>query len=124
MAGRWKQRQFQYFAENFKKAHKNVVIMESGLKICKDMLFFGGSLDRIVICSCCGRRSLEVKCPFATRHLSPTDKDAILAFMTTDENGKYHLKKSHSYYTQCQVQMAVTGVTNNIFHVWTPHGEH
>ncbi len=89
--------------------------MESGLKICKDMLFVRGSHDRIVICSCCGTRGLEVKCPFTTRHLSPTDKDAKLAFMTTDENGKYHLKKNHPYYTQCKVEMAVNGVTNNIF---------
>ncbi len=73
--------------------------MESGLKICKDMLFVGGSPNRILICSCCGTRVLEVKYPFATRHLSPTDKDAKLAFTTTDENGKYHLKKSHPPYT-------------------------
>ena len=32
------------------------------------------------------------------------------------------LNEKHKYYTQCQVQMAVTQVMHSYFFVWTPHG--
>ena len=37
-------------------------------------------------------------------------------------DGKTVLKKSRKYYTQCMLQMAVTGTIKNYFVVWTPQG--
>ena len=36
-------------------------------------------------------------------------------------NGKTVFKISRKYYTQCMLQMAVTGTIKNYFAVWTPH---
>ena len=110
------------FTEVYKIHHKAVVIKECGLSICKDICFVGASPDRIINCSCCGLRLLEVKCPFSICHLSPSDPDAKLPFLNIADDGKYSLKRNHQYFTQCQVQMAATGVKELIFFVWTPHG--
>ena len=52
-------------------------------------------------------------------HTSP--KDAELAFIEK-ENDKFKLKKTHIYYTQCQLQMTVTNLEKTSFVVWTRHG--
>ncbi|KAM3932607.1 uncharacterized protein RB166_005619 [Leptodactylus fuscus] len=62
---------------------------------------------------------LEVKCPFKHRertiHEACKDRDFCLAL-----NGdSYRLKPQHSYYTQVQCQMAVTGISNADFVVYT-----
>ena len=44
----------------------------------------------------------------------------LLYFRLCD--GKTVLKKSHKYYTQCMLQMAVTGTIKSYFVVVNPHG--
>ena len=107
------------FLEIFKKTHKNVIIQECGLFLHEDLPFIGASPDRIVSCSCCGQSCLEVKCPFSINYMSP--KNANLQYIVKDGNHS-KLKTSHKYYTQCQLQMAVTKLKESYFVVWTPHG--
>ena len=109
------------FVDYYKKFHKQVVIKESGLSICRHIVFVGGSPDRIVTC---GVRLLEIKCPFSIRHLSPTEPEAKLPFLKFDNNGKTSLKRNHQYFTQCQVQMAAACAEKSIFFVWTPQRFH
>ncbi len=103
------------FVDYYKKFHKQVVIKESWLSICRVIVFVGGGPDRIVTCSCCGVRLLEVKCPFSIQHLSPTEPEAKLPFLKFDNNGKTSLKRNHQYFTQCQVQMAAACAEKSIF---------
>ena len=37
-------------------------------------------------------------------------------------DGKTVLEKSHKYYTQCILQIAITGTIKNYFVAWIPHG--
>ena len=85
------------------------------------MPYVGGSPDRIVSCSCCGKFCLEVKCPSSIRHTSPLDPHVELPYLKK-VNGDITLNKRHMYYTQCQVQMAATGINKGYFFVWTAHG--
>lgn len=110
-----------HFFDIMKKKHKNLQIQECGLFLDKTVPFIGGSPDRIITCTCCEPACLEVKCPYSINHLSPTDPKADLAYLVKDVD-KIELKKNHRYYTQCQVQMAVTGFNHSYFMVWTPHG--
>ena len=96
----------------------------NGDLICKDLGFVSGSPDRIVSCSCCGNRPLEVKCPFSIWHLSPLAAEAKLPFLVLDADNILLLKRNHEYYTQCQVQMAATDLKESILFVWTPYGSH
>ena len=97
--------------------------MESHIKSAgKDICFVGASLERIVNCSCCILRLLEVTCPFSICHLSPSDPYAKLPFLNISDDGKYSLERTHQYFTQCRVQMAATGVKEFMVFVLTPHG--
>jgi hypothetical protein len=60
--------------------------------------------------------TLEVKCPFHCRDTTPDNAKNVFDKKT----GK--IKKSHSYYTQIQGQMACVGVSWGIMVIWSPHG--
>lgn len=101
--------------------HKDLKISDCGLFLDVSQPFIGASPDRIVTCSCCPRACLEVKCPYSVNFLSPEDPKFSLPYLNKTE-GRFILKKSHKYYTQCQMQMAVTGSKLCYFFVWTQHG--
>ena len=69
------------FEEVFKERHQNVKVQQCGLFLSKNHPFIGGSPDRIIECSCCGKSCLEVKCPFSIRHTTPTDPNIKLHFL-------------------------------------------
>ena len=109
------------FEEIFKLTHRNVKVRECGLILCEEMPFVGGSPDRIIECDCCGKACLEIKCPYSIRHLAPHHPEASLSYMNRESN-VLTLKKTHKYFTQCQIQMVAAKVTKSYFFVWTVHG--
>ena len=72
-------------------------------------------------CSCCKPACLEIKCPYSINHLSPHDPEAKLTYLVKQDD-EFVLSRTHRYYTQCLVQMAVTEMEHSYFMVWTPHG--
>ena len=110
------------FEEVFTNQHKDLKLKECGLFLHKDFPFIGGSPDRLVSCSCCERSCLEVKCPISINYTTPQDPNIKLPYLVKDDNNKLSLNRRHKYYTQCQVQMGVTGLKKCFFFVWTSHG--
>ena len=100
------------FCTLYSQTHRNVTVLECGLCLCESIV--GGSPDRIVSCSCCGKFCLEVKCPSSIRHTYPLDPHVELPYLKR-VNGDMTLNKRHMYYTQCQVQMAATGINKGYF---------
>jgi len=94
---------------------------ECGLFLDTDNPFIGASPDRIVSCSCHGKMCVEIKCPYSISHLSPNDDNANIAFLDR-KNGSLSLKKTHAYYTQCQLQLGVAKLNKCYFFVYTAHG--
>ncbi len=47
-----------------KEEHTNVTVHGSGLLINPHWPFIGASPDGIVCCTCCGKGTLEIKCPY------------------------------------------------------------
>ena len=90
---------------------------EYGLFFDASKPFIGASPDRILNVNVC----IEIKCPYSISHLSSLDKDAHLAYLDYSDEGK-SLKKTHTYYTQCQLQMGVTKIENCYFFINTSHG--
>ena len=82
-----------------KPVHKKFKIQESGLIISKDHTFLAASPDGLIACDCCGEGVVEIKCPL--KNLA----ESMPPYM--QKTGR--LKRTHSYYSQCQAQMAVTG---------------
>ena len=109
------------FDDLMKKYHRNLKLVEFGLFLDKTLPFIGASPDRIATCLCCPPSCLEIKCPYSINHLSPLDPNAKLSYLIREDD-HVKLNRNHKYYTQCQVQMGVTGLKKCHFFVWTSHG--
>lgn len=94
-------------------------VTECGMFVDPELGFLGASPDGIVKEeSSHSRGVLEIKCPMSAlpiETLPSQDKNFCLAF---SDSGMC-LKKSHAYYSQVQMQMAVTGCTWADFFVYT-----
>ena len=109
------------FCDLFSENHKNVKVEECGLFLDKTLPVIGASPDRIISCPCCHKACLEVKCPYSISYTSPHDPKVDLPYFKRVD-GKLSLHRSHQYFTQCQMQMGVTGLEFCYFFVWTQHG--
>ena len=103
------------------ETHKNVKIVDCGLYLDEQFPYIGASPDRIILCSCCPKACLEVKCPFSINYTTPYDPSIKLPYLTRKDD-VIKLNRNHKYYTQCQMQLGVTGIKKSYFMVWTSHG--
>ena len=109
------------FCDLFSEYHKNVKVEECGLFLDNTLPVIGTSPDRIISCSCYHKACLEVKCPYSISYTSPQDPNVDLPYLKRVD-GKLSLHRSHQYFTQCQMQMGVTGLEFCYFFAWTQHG--
>ncbi|XP_078103380.1 uncharacterized protein LOC144515999 [Sander vitreus] len=112
---------------------RSVSVQECGLFIDKRQPWLAASPDGIVTDSQTGQwlLCLEVKCPYKHRQRTVEDacrQDPAFCLEITDHTPPsrlktsppvYRLKTSHSYYTQIQVQLAVTGLRGAELAVFT-----
>ena len=87
-------------------SHINFTCNLSGFVVNTNHPFLGASPDGIINCQCCGRGTVEIKCPFKHRNVTvqeaaATDKDFCIS-------SSLSLKSNHKYYTQVQFQMYIT----------------
>ncbi|XP_034459525.1 uncharacterized protein LOC117772469 [Hippoglossus hippoglossus] len=97
-----------------------VTVQDCGLFIDAQRPWLAASPDGIVTDSLTGQWLLEVKCPYKHRQRRVEDAcrdDPGFCLEIQDDVGReaggspvYHLKTSHSYFTQIQCQLAVTGL--------------
>ena len=106
------------FYNQLSKSHRNAKLLECGLFLDRDNPYIGASPDRMVTCECCPNACLEVKCPYSINYTSPGDPSVHLPYLKQID-GNVTLNDRHKYYTQCQMQMAVTGCSLCYFFVWT-----
>ncbi|XP_063963770.1 uncharacterized protein LOC129270480 [Lytechinus pictus] len=114
-------RAIQTYTTLFEEDHFDDMVTRAGFIIFKDHPFLGASPDGKVSCTCCGKGIVEVKCPY--RHRMQTVQEA-LADKDFCLDAELTLKKSHSYYTQIQLQIAACNVEYCDFVVWTPRSIH
>lgn len=71
-------------------------------------------------CSCCGKGTLEIKCPYSCRDkaFEEASKDKSFYLQSNDE-GDLLLTKDHVYYYQIQMQMEVCQTEYCDFVVWS-----
>lgn len=113
--------------------HRPVSVQDCGLFIDANRPWLAASPDGIVTDSGTGQwlLCLEVKCPYKHRHHRVEDAcrdDPAFCLQMVDEDRqkttkapgpRYQLKSSHSYFTQIQCQLAVTGLQNADLVVFT-----
>ena len=100
--------------------HENVRVENCGIFVSEDHPFIRATPDSIILCDCCGKQLVEVKCPFTKKDelLNVTDEKANF-YLKKDESGELHLDNNHEYFFQVQTQMEETKVESCLFVVWT-----
>ena len=110
------------FLTTFKNTPKKAKASDCGIFICKDRQFIGGSPGHIFQYECCGKFCNEIKCPFSIRDKSPNDAESELIYLEHNNHNMFALKRNHTHFMQCQIQMGVTGIGKSYFVVWAAHG--
>jgi len=100
--------------------HKDAFVIKAGFLIDKDSVFLGASADAVVVCPDCGKGVVEVKCPYKHKDIMPLDAATSDSDFCLTSDG--HLKTSHKYYSQVQLQMYVHKVLYCDFVVLTEIG--
>lgn len=108
-----------------KKNHTNLQVQDSGLVINPLWPSIGASPDGIISCTCCGRGTLEIKCPYCHRGesvLIAASKDSKFC-LQLNSDGLLRLDPGHTYYYQVQTQLFVSDVEYSDFCVCTFNGD-
>jgi len=67
--------------------HRSFTVVKSGLVLDMSRPFIGASPDGLVECSCCGKGTLEIKCPYSCRDkaFEEASKDKSFYLQSNDE---------------------------------------
>ena len=104
------------------KNHLGFAISCCGFFVSVAHPFLGASPDALIQCDCCGEGVVEIKCPFCIRQTSLGEAALKVKNFCLDElpGHVFKLKRDHSYYYQCQLQIFVTTRRFCDFVVWSP----
>ena len=101
------------FIEFIKGKHNDIKLSDCRLFVEEALPYVGASPDRILLCSCCEKACMEIKCLYSINYTKQCYSN--LEYLRLCDS-KTMLKKSHKSYTQCAtLQMAVTGTIKNHF---------
>ena len=87
------------YIEVMGKEHNSFKITKVGLVLNANNPFIGASPDGLVKCLCCGKGTLEIKCPYSCREQSFEEVAKKKLFcLEQGDAGHLILKKDHDYY--------------------------
>ena len=108
--------------------HINFEFMKCGLVINPTFPYLGCTPDGYVSCDCCGKGTLEIKCPFKLKDNHPCLIDDKTFCLPKHQQGDLYcdnfLPLEHKYYYQIQGQMGVTECDYCDFVCFTNAGIH
>lgn len=100
------------------EGHVNVRFHECGIYLDKDYPFLAATPDLMMECDCCGKISIEIKCPFRLSKKSRLSKNLKIQDLDfIDSDGV--LKEQHKYFWQVMAQIHITGSNFGLFFVWS-----
>lgn len=87
-------------------------VIDCGLVIHTLTPWLCASPDGIVVSNKISSKVLEIKCPISCQNKPIIDETGVLnlSYLIRDSNNKIVLKKSHIYFTQCQILMYCCGL--------------
>lgn len=114
----------QQYEKYMFSTRRKVVVLQSGLVVCKEMPFLAASPDAKVIDEGCVKPFgiAEVKCPLTKFNVTPLDACLDQGFCSENVDGMPKLKRDHSYYYQVQGQLAATRASWCDFIIYTSAG--
>ena len=113
----------QQFLKSHKYHHRKCSIDTPGLIVSHSHPFLGASPDGILTCSKCPDQALiEIKCLSSKRNFQPGTALVLSKVCTKKSDGSLEIRKNHTYYTQIQGQMAITGIHSSWLVAYTHKG--
>lgn len=116
----------QYLSKMWNKNHQNSRISECGIFLSVDHPYLAASPDAIGSCQCCGKFSVEIKCPFRLSNKSDLDQQLSIMELANKPdsaisfNGEeFELVKNHQYYYQVQAQIFLTRSDFGLILIWS-----
>lgn len=110
------------YVESRAAHHRNLKVESCSFIINSNFPEIGASPDGLIMCECCGKGCLEVKCPFKYRSctiqqaLDMKDRDFCLQLSPAND---LQVKRNHRFYTQIQTQIFVTQSNHCDLVIWT-----
>ena len=105
--------------------HEGHKISECGFSIHPTWPFLGATPDGRVSCPACGSGCVEVKCPHCVLSFDEAiDSRRDFCLERNNETQQFNLKRTHQYYYQVQLQLAVTQCNFCDFVVWLKDSIH
>lgn len=96
--------------EKMSPLHENMKLEKCGLYISTDHPHIGASPDAVLSCDCCGKFTVEIKCPFCKKDASLSEVSDNKFYLQKDSEGNLKLDPCHEYYYQVQTQLGVCGL--------------
>ena len=84
------------FAEYIKNYHQDCIISELGLVLNETMPYIGASPDQLMLCSCCDKACIEIKCPYSINYTEPDEQNLDYLYIDGDAVKLKHYIKSIS----------------------------
>ncbi|XP_013402438.1 uncharacterized protein LOC106168055 [Lingula anatina] len=101
------------------EGHRDLKVTECGLFTSANFSFLRASPDRIIDDACCGKGTVEIKCPISAAHTVPNSDSLDYLVRCGDRD---ILKENHKYLTQIIGQMAITDCQYCDFFVYSKFG--
>lgn len=100
----------------------NVSVKQVGVIVCASQPWLCASLDGVVVRDYQIINIVEIKCPASCKNQPVINEDTQEFNIKYLEwfNGYVLLKKSHIYFTQCQIQLYVSGQSVCDLFIWSP----
>ena len=107
-----------FYAQEATK-HRDFKLSEIGLVVDANRAYIGASPDAIMTCSCHGKTTIEIKCPYSIKDISIDEGVDLCEFLENKNENSVTLKRSHKYYTQVISQIHLADAAFGYFVVWT-----
>ncbi|XP_050509191.1 uncharacterized protein LOC126886347 [Diabrotica virgifera virgifera] len=102
----------------------NIQVILTGFTVSMFQPWLGASLDGVVVKNGIILRIVEFKCPASCEKKPIVDGRKSNVPYLKYEGGCFLLSKSHMYYTQCQMQMYISGQSICDLFLWSPVGSY
>ena len=118
----WQKNESVAIAEYEKTFH--VKVIQVGLVVLQCQPWLSATPGGFVLENGAITKILKIKCPISCEKEPIFDKTANKFNVPYLKriNDVDQLNPTHKYYTQCQIQMYVTGLSSCDFYVWSPRG--
>ncbi|XP_062576556.1 uncharacterized protein LOC134238447 [Saccostrea cucullata] len=114
----------QLYFDEYKKGHKCAKLNNIGFHIFTEKPYMGATPDGLIMCKCCGKGLIEIKCSYSHQNETPYDiaGDSSYHLYRDESNGSVYLRPDSPWYIQIQGQLGILSLPWCDFVFYTKRG--